>query len=286
MNVAVSRDNLTAAVLALGVHVFFLLLLVLGVSWQMQHPQPIVAELWQSMPPVSKPPPAPAESKPKSDTSEPPESAAENKNADIALEKKKQEEKQKQQELAKQALEKKREEARMMELEAEREAARLEADKLKKQQKLAEQKRLEALRQEEAELERSMLEESLARDAALAKARGAKAAVDKRAAEINKIVDLYKSKISDKIHGNNRMLENITGNPEVVFEISVLPTGQITGIKTIKPSGNALWDEMAKRAIEKSDPLPLPPNRDAMDKFRPSFRLRMNPRNSSVISEN
>src|SRR4030065_2170573 len=57
--------NLIAGALALGVHVVFVLLLVFGVSWQTQHPAPVMVDLWETLPPAPaavKPlrPPAPA----------------------------------------------------------------------------------------------------------------------------------------------------------------------------------------------------------------------------------
>ena len=50
VSIALQRDDLTAGLLAAAVHGFFVLLLVLGVSWQIHDPQPIMAELWQALP--------------------------------------------------------------------------------------------------------------------------------------------------------------------------------------------------------------------------------------------
>lgn len=299
MSLALQRDDLAAAALAAGVHGFFVLLLVLGVSWQIHDPQPVMAELWQALPAINKPvpPPEPAPLPPKPTPEPAPKPEAKPvpkaeplpkvepvpKSSDIALEKKKQEEKRKQEELIKQKqaleLEKKkqaelekrqREEERLMELETEREAARLESERLKREQekKLAEQRRREVLKQEEEEMERRMLEESLALEANQARLREAKVAADRHAAEIRKIVDRYKAMISDKIRGNTRLPESLSGNPEVVYEVSVLPTGEITKIRMIKSSGNSSFDQAVEKAIDKSSPLPLPGDREAAAQFR------------------
>lgn len=50
-------SNLAAGAMALGVHVLFLLLLVFGVSWQTQHPAPVMVDIWDALP--QQPPPKP-----------------------------------------------------------------------------------------------------------------------------------------------------------------------------------------------------------------------------------
>ena len=60
--------NLAAGAMALGVHVLFLLLLVFGVSWQTQHPEPVMVDIWDALPPLPSPRPRP---QPKSDPPEP-----------------------------------------------------------------------------------------------------------------------------------------------------------------------------------------------------------------------
>jgi colicin import membrane protein len=305
MSFALQRDDVTAALLAAGVHGFFLMLLVIGVSWQIHDPQPIMAELWQALPqppkPVPPPEPPPPQPEPKPEPkAEPvfkpepkavPKVVPDNKAADIALEKQKLEEKKKQEALTRQKLalelekqraeeKRRREEERMMELEAEREGARLEAERLKGEQaqKLAELKRRELLKREQEEMERRLLEESLALEAKQANAREARAAADRRAAEIARIVDRYKAMISDKVRGNTRLPEGLSGNPEVVYEVDVLPTGEITRIKLLRSSGNAAYDQAVERAIEKSTPLPLPPDREAAALFR-LLELKHKPKN-------
>jgi len=54
--------NFAAGALALGVHALFVLLLVFGVSWQTQHPAPVMVDLWSSLPEAVPPPPIDASS--------------------------------------------------------------------------------------------------------------------------------------------------------------------------------------------------------------------------------
>ena len=55
--------KLPAALLALVVHAAFFAVVVFGVSWQVNHPAPLVAELWDRLPPL-RDEPAPAQPAP------------------------------------------------------------------------------------------------------------------------------------------------------------------------------------------------------------------------------
>ena len=45
----------------------------------------------------------------------------------------------------------------------------------------------------------------------------------------------------------------------VVVRFNIKDDGEITGLRLIRPSGNALYDDSVLRAIERSSPLPPPP---------------------------
>lgn len=49
---------------------------------------------------------------------------------------------------------------------------------------------------------------------------------------------------------------NGTPNMEVILEVDILPTGEITNIKYVRKSGNVYLDESAFKAMAKSSPLP------------------------------
>lgn len=297
---ALPREDVTAGVLAVAVHGFFILLMVFGLSWQIHDPQPIMAELWQSLPEPSQPVPEavkPVEPEPQPEPKPVVEPKPDLRAAEIALEKekkKKEEERKKKEEaklLALKELEQKkkleeekkakalarqkeearkklmREEALAQELAMEREAARLEAEKFKREQekKLADLKRREALRMEEELMQKQMMEEAMAAEAAQAKARAAAA---QRASEIQKMVDLYKAKISERVRSYTRLPENLAGNPEAEFEVNVLPTGEVNLVRLTKSSGNTAFDDEVMRGIKKASPLPLPADRDALALFR------------------
>ena len=270
--------KLAAGALALGVHGLFLLLLVFGVSWQTQHPAPVMVDLWVPSPVAAKPPP-PAPAAPPEPVREvpppepvrevpPPKPAVEEppppKAPDIALEKKKAEAERLKELKAKQAAEEK---AR-----AEAERAKAEAAKQAKEKRLAEQRKLEQQRQaEEEELMQRMADEEAANAASLAQAAAARAAAGKRQAEMTSIVGRYRAMISAKVHGNTRLPDNLAGNPEVRCLVKLLPTGEVQSVRVTQSSGNVAYDEAVVRAIEKSSPLPLPDDREARAQFVPEL---------------
>jgi len=65
----------------------------------------------------------------------------------------------------------------------------------------------------------------------------------------------------------------IKGNPEVVFNIVQLPTGEVLSVRLVKTSGNALLDSAVERAIWKGSPLPKPDRPEQwLREFNISFR--------------
>jgi colicin import membrane protein len=250
--------NLIAGLLALGVHALFVLLLVFGVSWQTQHPAPVMVDLWEALPEprpaVAKPArpiPKPARPVPVPKAEEPPQPKA----PDIALEKKKNE-----------AAHLKRLQA----IEAAEEKARAEAARKKQ---LAEQKKRDLLRQMEEE-ERRATDEVAASEA---RKQAATRVASKRQAEAMRIADQYGEMISAKVRGNARLPENLKGKLEVRYQVKLLPTGEVVAVRRARSSGNEAFDEAVERAIHKSSPLPLPSDREARAEFVPEFTLIHSP---------
>ncbi|MDR2365830.1 MAG: TonB C-terminal domain-containing protein, partial [Zoogloeaceae bacterium] len=111
----------------------------------------------------------------------------------------------------------------------------------------------ELLRQEEREKQNRERANQEAR--LLAEAEAERRAVGLKAAE-----DAWSAQIGRKIRGNIVLPLNIQGNPESVFEISLLPNGEVIRdkVRLIASSGNPALDEAIARAISKSSPLPKP----------------------------
>ncbi len=90
-------------------------------------------------------------------------------------------------------------------------------------------------------------------------------------------IDKYKALILAKIQRNvNKQLCGI-GNPELVFSITLLPTGEVGGTpKLVKSSGISACDDAVDRAILQSQPLPLPAEAKLFSQFR-DLRLKFHP---------
>ena len=90
----------------------------------------------------------------------------------------------------------------------------------------------------------------------------------------NKGLADYQAKIIGKIRGNIVLPPAINGNPESIFEVTQLPSGEVLSVKLKTPSGNQALDTAVERAILKSSPLPKPDDpslfqREISIKYRP-----------------
>ncbi len=83
----------------------------------------------------------------------------------------------------------------------------------------------------------------------------------------NKAVADYLGRIRGKIRGNIVLPPEIKGNPEAVFEVTQLPSGEVISVKVKKSSGNPALDAAVERAILKSSPLPKPEQSDVFDRL-------------------
>lgn len=235
-----------AAALTVAVHVALIVLLVYGIRWQTRTPEAVEVELVRAMPApapaaVAPPEPAPAPKiQPKTETKAEPKPAPPPR-PDIAL-KEKEKPKPKPEPKSVPMVEPK---------------PKPESDKASRQML---DKELKALA---AEREKQMAAQELAQ----VKAAQAAAARSKAAAD-------YIGRIKGKIKGNIVLPPDIKGNPEAIFDVVQLPSGEILSVKLKKASGHAAYDNAIERAILKSSPLPKPEQGDLFSrnlelKFRP-----------------
>jgi colicin import membrane protein len=90
----------------------------------------------------------------------------------------------------------------------------------------------------------------------------------------SKLLAAWTDKIRAKIRGNIILPQDIPGNPEAIFDVTLLPTGEVLTVRKRKSSGHAGYDDAVERAILKSSPLPQPDDRNLFQrqlelKFRP-----------------
>jgi len=128
-----------------------------------------------------------------------------------------------------------------------------EQERQQREREVAEQKRqAERVRRSKIEAERQ------------AKQQAAAAA---RAAE-QQLVDDYKVRISAKVRSRVLMPPDISGNPEALYEVVLLPGGDVLSVKLKKSSGVPAYDTAVEKAIWAAQPLPVP----SADLFQDNFR--------------
>lgn len=266
MSAATYRDEpgkLASGIMAIVVHVAFFVLLVVGVSWQRKAPDAVVVELWNNLPPapavrppevapkleVKPPPPPPPQIKPEPKAvAKPVPEPKPIAKPDIVLEKEKQEKARREREEREKVEQKKREAAKAEEA-RKREAAEI-------QQKLA---AIEADRKAK-EAERATLEKQ--QQEAVQRLQQQQAAAQ-RAAH-----DKYIGEIRNKIRRYIVLPPDIQGNPQVEFDVVLLPTGDVLGVKLKKGSQHAAYDSAVERAILRAQPLPVPKDPELFRQFR------------------
>ena len=266
-----------ALVLAILVHLAFVGVLVWSVRWQSRPPEPVSAELYA--PPararapepeakVEPPPPAPkVEPKVEPPPPPPPPPRVDPQEAELALKAKQQEERRQREkvEAEKREREKKAVEDKRLADEKRKVDEKRAADARERQQRATEAIRAEAEREagERAQVEAKARADAQARAKAQAEATAAAAAQ----------ADWIR-RIQSKVRGNVILPPELPGNPEAVFDVVQLPTGEIIDAQLRKSSGVKAYDEALARAIMKSSPLPRP---DRAEHFSRTLTLRFRP---------
>lgn len=105
-------------------------------------------------------------------------------------------------------------------------------------------------------------------------ANAAAAEAEQRAASNRRGLADYASKIRGKVRGNIVLPPSIQGNPEAVFEVNQLPSGEVLDVRLKRSSGNPALDSAIERAIRKSSPLPKP---DDPSLFQRTLEIKYKP---------
>ena len=245
------QEKVISGAFASTLHLMFIALLVFGVNWQKKpEPQINIVDLWSppakvEAPPAEPPPPPPPKPEVRPEVQPnvepvPPKAAAKPEVAkpDIAMKDK--------------VKEKEEKERRLVE-DRQKEA--------KKQEESAQA----AQKREQAEAQRLAKEQADAQRAVAAQADAARA----------KLIAEYKGRIRDKIKRFIVKPPNLQGNEESEFDVVVLPDGNVLGAKLKRASGNAAYDGAVERAINRAQPLPMPPDPALLKDFR-ELNLKFN----------
>jgi colicin import membrane protein len=239
-----------SAVLAVLVHLFFLSVLVFGVRWQTRQADSIAVELWTQLPPMEQAAPArvepvpvpkpepkvePPPPEPKAVPKPEPKAEAKPVKPDIAVEK-----------------------APPKKTEPKKAEPRPEP-KIDQRKLLREQLERET-QQVSRDREKQEITQQLAREASAAQSRA--------------VAD-YVGRIRGKIKGNIVMPADMpAGNPEAIFDVVQIPSGEVISAKLRKSSGYKPYDDAVERAILKASPLPKP---DRSELFQRNLELKFKP---------
>jgi colicin import membrane protein len=249
--------------LALGVHLLLIAVLFFGVRFQSSPPEAVTVELWDAPSPqraAEPPPPAPPKVEPKVDPKpEPPPPPKPEVKPEPKVEKP---------EIVEKAAPKPKPEPK-----PEPKPAPKPEPKPKPKPKPKPEPKPPA---RDLEFEKRMREE-LAQEQAASEARSVRAQLAlEQAAAASRALATWEGKIRAKIRSNIRqfVVDQVQGNPEAVFHVALLPTGEVLSASMVKSSGNKAYDEEVRRAISASSPLPKPEpaslfRRDLELKFRP-----------------
>ena len=225
--------KLPAALLALIVHAGFFAVIVFGVSWQVKHPEPVMAELWDQLPSMRKEPDPPAPPEPEVKPPEPEvkkiveppvekPAPPQPSKADIQLKLKK-------------------EKAEKEKVERERLEKQKQVDLEKKRKEEEAQKKVAKVADDKAKAEQA------AREAAASAARNAS-------------LQDYAAKIAMLIRTRANIPDTVSGKPVVTVRVRLLVNGVVFDANIVKPSGNRVYDEAVERAINGIRQWPLPEN--------------------------
>jgi colicin import membrane protein len=116
----------------------------------------------------------------------------------------------------------------------------------------------EQVAQEQKALDEQRRERELRELIARKEAEAARVQAAARAKALNE----YIARIQAKVRSNWILPPDLQGNPEAIFDVVQLPTGEVLSTRLVKSSGNPAYDAAVERAILKSSPLPLPAARE------------------------
>jgi colicin import membrane protein len=236
------RGRVRSVILAILVHAIFFALIFFGVTWQSHEEVPYQAEIWDKIPRPSQPAAKPVEPTPPKPEPEPVKPEPVKPPPEPVKEEAKPEPPKPDPEIARK-LEREKAEKVKKEKEKQEKERKEKADREKQKAEELRKKREDDARKKEDERVRQEVQQAR------------EAAASQRQAEFNQWV----GKIRDKIRGKANVPDTVTGHPEVLIHLRILPGGEVFDIAIIKSSGNPTYDAAIERAARSASPLPVPP---------------------------
>lgn len=230
--------HLPSAVLAAVVHIALVMVLVFGVSWQSRAPDAVSVELWDLPPlPQAEPRPEPPPPEVKREAEPPPVPKLEPKPEPAP----------KKVDIATE---------RTKKPVAKKDEPKIKLD-LSRQMKDQVARELESVQRDR---ERSELLSQFSKPAAVPSS--------------TQIDPSYANRIRTKIKSLIVVPQDIVGNPEAIYDVELLPTGEVLSAKLRKSSGHRAYDDAVERAILRASPLPRP---ERTDQFQRRLELKFQP---------
>jgi colicin import membrane protein len=228
------------AALSVLVHLLLFAFLYFGVQWQTKHPDTVEVELWNQLP-VAEPQPAPRvepqpEPKPVVKPAPPPPPPQK---VEVAPKKP---------DIA---------------VEREKKAPKKVAPKKQEPPRFDAAKRL----RDQLAQEQQALAQKQERDDAIRQF--------SPAAQASPVIDAgYADKIRSRIKQYIAVPPGIKGNPELIYDVVQLPSGDVMSVRLRQSSGVRAYDDAVERAILKASPLPKP---DRPEQFQRELTLQFRP---------
>ena len=242
-----------ALVLALLVHAAFFALLVFSVSWQTKPTAPLMAEVWDSLPPVRNAPPTTTKPDPTPVPTPPPvappiakkmpppeveKAPPQPTKAEIDLKVKQERE----------AIKKQVREEKELADKKKFDDAKKDLDKKKTE--------LEKKQREDAANQRA-LDNKIKQEQAASQVRENQVRASQLASQQTAQAD-YAGKIAALIRSRANIPDTVTDRPKVQIRLRLLVNGVVFDAQVVKPSGNRVYDESIERAINGIQQWPLP----------------------------
>jgi colicin import membrane protein len=264
-----SADNRPlGAGLSIAAHALLVIALALGVHWHTEEPAGVTAELWSAVPEIAAPRPDPqpetevAPPPPPPPTTTPQPTAAE-RDAEIAIEKARQQKLEKERQ---EALDQKAREKRQQEEKERKEQAQKEAEKERQAKEKAEARQRELDKQEQARKDQAAAaarekarQDQLKRMNEQLAGTGEPGSTGTAARDAGPSAS-YAGRIIARVRPNIAYPFELEGNPTTDVRVIVLPDGTITKSVIVKSSGVPAWDDAVLKAVEKTAVLPRDEN--------------------------
>jgi colicin import membrane protein len=103
-------------------------------------------------------------------------------------------------------------------------------------------------------------------------------ASEAQASATQAVIDDYIARISAKVRQRVILPADLEGNPEAVFQVALLASGEVVTTRLLKSSGSTPYDAAVQRAILAAQPLPVPEDPKLFHATFQNFLLSFRPK--------